>query len=416
MVQFQVCKCRSHTGPGLFNLHPTLHPDGEQFFLSAETRDTFIDSVMGWAQSKPEFITVLDDKQVKMGQTVTLHCKANMEAFIATWEKNGQSFSCVQDKHKITKDGTSCKLEIVNAQEGDEGRYTLTLKNKLGSTSCSACVTVELNEWRRVEWKQDPMIDKLKSFKIANDNVKELRFLLFGPVGAGKSSIINTIKTIFNGRQFINCLAAAETSISHTIYYEKYSVEQDGLYPFAFSDIMGIEKCEGVLKEDIITACKGHVKEGYTFHAKIPLSEGNEYYLERPTLTDKIHCLVNVVPADKLSLIKTDFLEKMKAVRVTASRMSLPQVVFLTRVDRACPMTKANLRNIYNSKKIRDKVHECSNALGVPANCIFPVWNYHEEMGINEDINCLMLHALTEMVHWAHDYVVKCSNKSPHAE
>ena len=34
----------------------------------------------------------------------------------------------------------------------------------------------------------------------------------------------------------------------------------------------------------------------------------------------------------------------------------MPQVVFLTRVDRACPMTKANLRNIYNSKKIRDKV------------------------------------------------------------
>lgn len=51
------------------------------------------------------------------------------------------------------------------------------------------------------------------------------------------------------------------------------------------------------------------------------------------------------------------------------------------------------------------QVHECSQRLGV--NCIFPVQNYHEETHIKEDINCLMLQALTNIVYCANDYV-KC--------
>ncbi|KAL6485191.1 hypothetical protein MHYP_G00072360 [Metynnis hypsauchen] len=367
---------------------------------------------MGSSQSTPGFVTILADKRVELGQTIILRCEADIEEFTATWEKNKQRLECVQDKHTIRQIGTKCILEIVNAQEGDEGFYTLNLINGAGSVSCSATVTVELNEWRTLQWKQGPMISKLKSFKISNYKVSELRFLLYGPVGAGKSSIINTIKTIFEGRQFINCLAAAESSQSHTIYYQKYSVAQGELLPFAFNDIMGIEKekCEGVLTDDIISALKGHVIEDYTFNSKHPLSEGNKHYRHNPTLNDKMHCLVNVIPADKLTLIKDDFIERMKAVRAVASKMGMPQVVFLTRVDRACPMTRDNLRDVYKSKKTREIMRNCSNALGVPANCIFPVCNYHEETGINEDINCLMLDALTQIVHWANDYVVKCAN------
>lgn len=60
------------------------------------------------------------------------------------------------------------------------------------------------------------MLQILKEFTICNQ-VKELRFLLYGPVGAGKSSIINTIRTIFEGRQFVNCLAAPGSTTSHTL-------------------------------------------------------------------------------------------------------------------------------------------------------------------------------------------------------
>ncbi|XP_053352246.1 interferon-induced protein 44-like [Clarias gariepinus] len=295
-------------------------------------------------------------------------------------------------------------------RESDEGNYTITLSNSSGSASCSAIVRVEIEDWRKVQWGQkDLLLKSLKSFKICNE-VKELRYLVYGPVGAGKSSTINTIRSIFEGRQFVNCLAAAESTKSHTLCFESYRfANKKESFPFIFYDIMGAEAEDGVLTQDVISALKGHMKEGYTFNPDTPMSESNLYYNQNPSLSDQMHCLVYVVPADKISVMEEAFLKKLESVRKTASIMVIPQVVFMTKVDRACQMTKENLRNIYKSKKIRENVIKYSNALGVPVNCIFPVLNYHEETHVNEDINCLMLDALIQIIHYANDYVVTCS-------
>ncbi|KAL6488190.1 hypothetical protein MHYP_G00019310 [Metynnis hypsauchen] len=369
---------------------------------------------MGFAPSKPEFVTVFADKHVKLGEDVTLRCEANTEELTATWEKNGQKLYGVEGHISMKQGGKLFILEINKAEEKDEGRYALNLKNKQGEASCSAVVTVELSEWRTVQWTQDGMINYLKAFKMSNDKVDTLHFLLYGPTGSGKSSVIDTIKTTFEGHLFINFLAASEISdTSHTKRYEKCNIGKDGLLPFAFHDIMGLEKEDkgGVHTHNIISALKGHMKEGYVFNSTTRLTENDPYYLKNPSVSDKIHCLVNIIPADTISMIKEDFIQNMKKVREEASSMGLPQVIFMTRVDRACPLTKRDLRSIYKSRKIKEKMRECSIGLGVPMNCIFPVWNYHEETEIKEEINCLMLHALTKIVHFADDYIVKCSEK-----
>ncbi|KAK3568877.1 hypothetical protein QTP86_019104 [Hemibagrus guttatus] len=264
-----------------------------------------------------------------------------------------------------------------------------------------------MNEWRTVQWSPDRMLNSLKTFQICNE-VEELRFLVYGPVGAGKSSTINTIRTIFEGRQFVNCLAAAGSTMSHTLAYERFRfANAEGSFPFAFNDIMGVEEDSGVLTEDIISALKGHMKEGYTFNHKTPLPVDNRYYNQNPTLSDQMHCLVLVMAADRVSMLTDDFIKKMRKVRDAASRMGIPQVVFMTRVDQACPLIKDSLQNVYKSKKIRENMQKYSNELGVPVNRIFPVLNYHEETHVKEDINCLMLDALTQIICWANDYVVK---------
>ncbi|XP_047671055.1 interferon-induced protein 44-like isoform X2 [Tachysurus fulvidraco] len=272
-----------------------------------------------------------------------------------------------------------------------------------------------IKEWRTVEWKQERMLKSLKTFKICNE-VKELQFLVCGPVGAGMSSTINTIRSIFEGRQFIDCLAAAGSTTSHTLRYERYQIaNEEGSFPFVFNDIMGAETDlnKGVLNEDIISALKGHIKEGYTFIDKTPLSESSHYYNKNPTLSDQMHCLVFVMPADTISTQDEKFMQKMKSVMKEASSMGIPQVVFMTRVDLACPIPKEKLQNVYKSKKIKDNMQKCSNELGVPVNRIFPVLNYHEQIDMNEDINCLMLNALTKIIHFANDYVL---NKSSHQQ
>ncbi|XP_072542682.1 interferon-induced protein 44-like [Salminus brasiliensis] len=363
-----------------------------------------------------EFVTVLADKQVKIGEDVTLRCETNTDKLTATWEKKGQKLCCVEGKHKTGKIGTTFFLEIKNAEIGDEGNYTLTIKSNSESTSCSAMVTVELKEWRTVQWKQHPMISALKGFKISSVDVRELRFLLHGPVGAGKSSIINSIKTIFEGHQYINCLtASALTGESFTTKFEKFNV---GNVPFTFYDVMGLEEEEhkGMHPDDIKSVLKGHVPNNYTFKARAPIDEDNRHYILNPTLNDKIHCLVSVIAADKVTLMKDEVIQKMRTIRAAASKLGIPQVVFMTRVDEVCLMTQQDMTKIYKSKKIKEKMTECSNRLGVTMNCIFPVKNYHEETKPSEKLNCLMLEAFTQIVHSADDFVQKNSHKEKNVE
>ncbi|XP_072542677.1 interferon-induced protein 44-like isoform X1 [Salminus brasiliensis] len=364
----------------------------------------------------PEFVTVLADKQVKEGEDVTLRCETNTEKVNVTWEKKGQKLCCVEGKHRTVKSDTTIYLEIKKADLGDEGNYTVTIKNSSGSASCSAMVIVEINEWRTVQWKPDPMISALKAFKISNPDVRELRFLLHGPVGAGKSSIVNTIKTIFEGHQFINCLTATDvTGESFTTKFEKYNV---GNVPFTFYDVMGLEKdqLKGVHTDDIINAFKGHVPSNYEFKPHDPIDKDNKHYILNPTLNDKIHCLVSVIPADKISRMDDEVIQKMRNIRAEASKLGIPQVVFMTRVDKACTITERDLTKLYKSKKIKEKMTECSNKLGVTMNCIFPVKNYHEETKPNEQLNCLMLEAFTQIVHSADDFLKRNSNQQKTVE
>ncbi|XP_036430226.1 interferon-induced protein 44-like [Colossoma macropomum] len=372
---------------------------------------------MGSSQTKPEFVSVLADQQVKHGHNVTLKCEANTEDVTAEWEKSGCRLQCVYGKHTVDKRFTTFTLNINNVQKEDEGKYTLKLTNKAGTASCSAMVIVEIKEWRTIEWKQDPMIRKIRDFKIKNEEVRELRFLLHGPIGAGKSSIINTIKSIFEEHQFINCLAASDSDATGTSFTTKYQKFSIGTLPFAFYDVMGLEKdnkdgrSKGARSDDIINALKGHIPDDYEFKDNYPMSKENVNYISDPTLNNKIHCLVSVIAADKVSIMDNEVIQKMKDIRAEASKLGIPQLVFVTKMDKVCVLAREDLTKTFQSKKIKEKMEECSTKLGVPMNCTFPMKNYHEETKMNEKLNCLVLEAFTQAVESANDYVKKFSHK-----
>ncbi|KAK3530268.1 hypothetical protein QTP86_022419 [Hemibagrus guttatus] len=84
----------------------------------------------------------------------------------------------------------------------------------------------------------------------------------------------------------------------------------------------------------------------------------------------------------------------------------IPQVVIMTKVDVACPHVKENLKMIYRSKKIKERMEQCSNDLGIPLTYIFPVKNYHEEINNNNEIDILLLMALTSIVNFANDFAI----------
>ncbi|XP_034156229.2 interferon-induced protein 44-like [Pangasianodon hypophthalmus] len=265
-------------------------------------------------------------------------------------------------------------------------------------------------EWRSVNWDgRDQLEADLREFKIRHPEITHLRILLHGAVGAGKSSFINSAKSVFQHRVMTRAGAASSSSTSHTKRYKSYRIRdgKNSTLPFIFNDIMGLQDTgtPGIHSGDITNAMLGHVKENYPFNPTCPLRDGDAGYISCPTLNDKVHCLVSVISAKTISNMHNAVIRSMKDVREKASDLGIPQVVILTHIDELCPLVQKNLRDVYISKKIKEKMSACSDLLGIPMNCIFPVKNYHEESDTNNDADVLVLLALRQIFNFANDYV-----------
>ncbi|KAK1802758.1 hypothetical protein P4O66_021292 [Electrophorus voltai] len=158
--------------------------------------------------------------------------------------------------------------------------------------------------------------------------------------------------------------------------------------------------------------------KSYSFTVKFnpihPISTEDIDYKHDPSLTDRIHCLLSVLPADNISLISEEVIQKMKTVRGKARDLGIPQIAIMTMVDKACPLVQNDLEKVYISKRIKEKASTtviffpnmkvCSDRLGVPMNCIFPVQNYFEQVTNNVKMDILLLMAIKNIIAIANDY------------
>uniref|UniRef100_A0A667WQA8 Uncharacterized protein n=1 Tax=Myripristis murdjan TaxID=586833 RepID=A0A667WQA8_9TELE len=250
---------------------------------------------------------------------------------------------------------------------------------------------------------KDRELQYVRNYKPNRDDVQHLRILLHGPVGAGKSSFINSVNNAVRGRITGKPLAG----------YKTYKIQkgQPGnardFYPFVFSDTMGLEmeKQGGVNPEDIKLALKGHMKDGYTFNPASKLSSDSQYYNAEPTQNDKVHVLVCVVPADKVALLTEDYVKKMKDIRALASELEIPQVAIITKIDLACEEIQKDLKNVYKSKYLKETMKNFSDLVGIPMNYIFPVKNYSEEINIKNDVDSLILSVLRRIIDFGEEFI-----------
>ncbi|XP_053332636.1 interferon-induced protein 44-like isoform X2 [Clarias gariepinus] len=210
--------------------------------------------------------------------------------------------------------------------------------------------------WRMMHWGSKDVIEqKLRNFR--PDNVQFVRILVVGEVGAGKSSFINSVNNAFQGRITSGALVGGIGGTSFT----------------------------------------------KAFNPASPLSSNAPGYRSSPSLEDQTFCLVNIMAADKISLMDSGVFRKLQAIREAASHLNMPQVIIMTKVDLVCPLVHHDIKKIYTSKRIKEKMQECSNILGLPMNYIFPVKNYHEEIDTEDDMDLLILKALDQIMHIAAD-------------
>ncbi|XP_057186830.1 interferon-induced protein 44-like [Triplophysa rosa] len=226
--------------------------------------------------------------------------------------------------------------------------------------------------WRDFKWDQKSELKKhLEEFSLSNPDVKHIKILVAGPIGAGKSSFINSVNNVFQGR--ITSDAPASSSSSHG---ESFTTKLKGHYisrgkiPLVFVDIMGLEPeaLAGSQPEDIIKAVYGHVKDGYKFDKSKPLSHKDQQYTSDPSLSDQAFCLVYVLPANTVSMTDDKLFDKLKIIRHRISEKAIPQVIVMTKVDEACPLVNKDLKKIYYSKKIKEKMQMCHDK---NSSCLF---------------------------------------------
>ncbi|KAI5090244.1 interferon-induced protein 44, partial [Silurus meridionalis] len=257
---------------------------------------------------------------------------------------------------------------------------------------------------------KDELEKKLRNFNINQSSVQFIRILLVGDVGAGKSSFINSVNNAFQGRITSLSLAGATGGTSFTKKYKTCPIEgKDGSpLPFVFNDVMGLETGDaGAHSQDIIKALRGFLQEGYDFENKSTECMNSPGYRSNPSLDDQIYCLVNIMAANTVTQMSSEVIRKMRSIREAAARLDIPQAIIMTKPDLACPLVHGDLRKIYTSKKIKEKMEVCRNLVGVPMNHIFPVKNYHEEMDTNNDMDALILKALDQIVNIAYDAMKK---------
>ncbi|XP_053532184.1 interferon-induced protein 44-like isoform X2 [Ictalurus punctatus] len=215
--------------------------------------------------------------------------------------------------------------------------------------------------WRDVDWNgRDRLEADLRKLTIHHAEITHLKILVHGAVAAGKSSFINSAISVFQHRVTDRAGEAASASKSHTKRYKSYRIwnKNDSTLPFIFNDIMALQDTgtSGIHTGDIINAMLGHVRENCKFNPVCPLRDGDPGYINAPTLNDKVHCLVSVMSAQTLSVMYDSVIKSIKHVREKASDLGIPQVLILTHIDECCPLVKQNLRKVYFSKKIKEKV------------------------------------------------------------
>ncbi|XP_060946745.1 interferon-induced protein 44-like [Limanda limanda] len=269
--------------------------------------------------------------------------------------------------------------------------------------------------WRKVSEEYQSNLVFVNSYQPVNKQVKHLRILLHGPVGAGKSSFINSVDSVLKGRPAGRALTDSTSGTSYTKQYRTFELHKisGASYSFVFNDIMGFEQDDngGVLVEDVKMALRGHVKEGYKFNPKKVLMEGDDGYKSYPTLEDKVHVMVCVVPADALSRLSDETVKKIREVRLAASELGIPQLAIITKVDEACPEVKKDTSNIYKSKYLKEQVERFHQLLGLPLNCIFLVQNNNQES--NDNINPAILCALKRMLWYGEDFLKDQEHEFP---
>ncbi|KAG6932874.1 interferon induced protein 44 like, partial [Chelydra serpentina] len=81
--------------------------------------------------------------------------------------------------------------------------------------------------WRKITWtteERGKIMEEIRSYKPYLNSVPQIRILVLGPIGAGKSSFFNSVNSVFRGYVTSQAVAGSDNA-SVTTQYRTYPVK-----------------------------------------------------------------------------------------------------------------------------------------------------------------------------------------------
>ncbi|XP_039513296.1 interferon-induced protein 44 [Pimephales promelas] len=269
-------------------------------------------------------------------------------------------------------------------------------------------------QWRIMDWSEEAketLMESVRSFKPASESVTEARVLLIGPVGAGKSSFISSVQSVFSGRVVNRAMVGSSSSTSFTKKLRSFSIrgageKADEPTALVMCDVMGVGEGEitGLTLHDALSVIKGHAPEGHQFSPDQPVGVETVGYARKPSVTDKVHCVVFVVDASKVGSYAKSFGTTFQQLREHISNLGVHQVALLTHVDQVCKTTGSDVTNVYRSLAVQQTMVKAGALLGMATSYIVPVKNYCSELDLDENVDILLLKAVDHILQYVNLY------------
>ncbi|XP_012873801.1 PREDICTED: interferon-induced protein 44-like [Dipodomys ordii] len=259
-----------------------------------------------------------------------------------------------------------------------------------------------------VTYHKEKLLAELRAYKTYTDSVSEIHILLLGPVGSGKSSFFNSVKSVFQGHTTRQAIVGSSYN-SITEQYRIYSVKdgKSGKYlPFMVCDTMGLDERdgEGLCTDDIPHILKGCVPDRYQFNPREPIACKHLSPVTSSSL-NRIHCVAYVLDINSVDKLSTQMISKLKQIHKEVLNCGVAHVALLTKVNNCDEVLESNFLNMTSYTTSQNQVMTVNKMLNIPVRNILMIGNSASKKELDPIKDVLILTALRQMLRNADDFL-----------